>query len=586
MAGSHMRPMKLKRGDFLPYLLVYGATLAVGVGVSLPVWSQLRENAGLVLFLAVLAAAASRFVSRVDRNQVVRLAPAFVLVGMILVTPAAGLWAGFGALLASPAGLAGSTRNRPSSLVSTVLALLFTALAAGFLNAGRIPRDMLSLAMEAAILYLILSSSSISFHWFFMSFRDGKFILGEHLFPARSLVLEMINIPLAWILTSYHVAGGTIAPFVLFSGLVLLGSWIIVKLATTRSDLQRTNDSLAARISELATLHAIGREIVSSLDPKRVYKIIERESRKILDVSMFSIALVAPDGSSLETVYAHRAGESGDGVNAIHGIEQWVLAEKRGLRIGRGNEDLSKIGLRVDGGSERYPSAMAVPLIVEERVVGILKVQSERRQAYDSHHQALLTTIAQQAAVAIENARNYRMATVDSLTGVFLRDYFFQRVQEEYVRAKRYRTSFALIMIDLDGFKQINDNHGHIAGDRYLKELGCEILSSLRAADMACRYGGDEFCLLLPETDLEGAHTIAERLRKAISGLTLEIDGVSLRATASIGVALFPDHGSQDLTALLKHADQALYRAKRQGKNRVIPFAPKIRKEKPEAAGG
>jgi diguanylate cyclase (GGDEF)-like protein len=128
-------------------------------------------------------------------------------------------------------------------------------------------------------------------------------------------------------------------------------------------------------------------------------------------------------------------------------------------------------------------------------------------------------------------------------------------------------------MLDLDGFKEINDRHGHFHGDRYLRSLGLAIRSRLRAADLACRYGGDEFCLLLPETDLEGARIIAERIRKTVSRLVTDVDGDAARTTASIGVAAFPQHDTGDLRGLLLKADQALYQAKRAGRDRVVPFA-------------
>jgi diguanylate cyclase (GGDEF)-like protein len=268
----------------------------------------------------------------------------------------------------------------------------------------------------------------------------------------------------------------------------------------------------------------------------------------------------------------------------VRRLEKWVAAEKRGMRIGHGQDELTRRGVRHAGGPGNYPSTLAVPLIVEERVVGVLMVQSVLRDAYDEHHLAVLTTIAQQAAVAIENARNYRMATVDSLTGVSLRDYFFQRVKEEHHRASRYSSRFALLMIDLDGFKAINDAFGHQVGDRYLSLLGMEIRTHLRSADIACRYGGDEFCVLLPETGFEGARTIAERLRHAVANLSIELDGESAATTASIGMAIFPEHGADSLASLLKHADQALYRAKRQGKNQVLPFAP--RQDRPVVKSG
>ena len=167
----------------------------------------------------------------------------------------------------------------------------------------------------------------------------------------------------------------------------------------------------------------------------------------------------------------------------------------------------------------------------------------------------------------------HAMATVDSLTGFFLRDYFFSRLEEEDERARRYGGGFALLMLDLDGFKEINDRHGHLAGDRFLSEISATIRDQLRAADVACRYGGDEFCLLLPQTARAGAHAIAERIRAAVSRRTVGVDGHPLRVTVSIGLALFPDHDAGDVESLMRRSDEALYQAKRTGRDRVSPSA-------------
>jgi diguanylate cyclase (GGDEF)-like protein len=188
------------------------------------------------------------------------------------------------------------------------------------------------------------------------------------------------------------------------------------------------------------------------------------------------------------------------------------------------------------------------------------RVKLERLRGELSARQAELETL-------------HAMATVDSLTGFFLRDYFFSRLDEEDERARRYGGGFALLMLDLDGFKEINDRHGHLAGDRFLSEISATIRDQLRAADVACRYGGDEFCLLLPQTARAGAHAIAERIRAAVSQRTVGVDGRRLRVTVSIGLALFPDHDAGDVESLMRRSDEALYQAKRTGRDRVSPAA-------------
>jgi diguanylate cyclase (GGDEF)-like protein len=241
------------------------------------------------------------------------------------------------------------------------------------------------------------------------------------------------------------------------------------------------------------------------------------------------------------------------------------------LRIDDATDD--ELPFRPEMMDRAIRSVLAVPLLVDDRVVGVLSVQSRRARAYDEGNLSLLATIGQQTAVAIENARHYALTTTDSLTGLYLRDAFFHRLEDEYTRAKRYAAPFGLLMLDLDGFKEINDRHGHAAGDRYLRAAGAVIKERLRGADLACRYGGDEFCILLPETDLDGAKAIAERIRQAVSGLVVAIDGAALRATVSVGVASYPEHDTGDLKALLLRSDQALYHAKRSGRDRVAPFA-------------
>jgi diguanylate cyclase (GGDEF)-like protein len=211
--------------------------------------------------------------------------------------------------------------------------------------------------------------------------------------------------------------------------------------------------------------------------------------------------------------------------------------------------------------------------VVEGRATGVLSVQSRRPAAYDAHQLSVLYTIGQQAAVAVENARHFEMATVDSVTGLYLRDYFFLRLEEEHGRACRYGLSFSILMTDLDGFKEVNDRYGYVVGDRFLRGVGDAVRGCLRAEDLACRYGGDEFCILLPETCPRGARIIAERVRGAIGKLAVDVEGLSVATTMSIGFAAFPDHEKSDLRSVIRKADHALYAAKRGGRDRVSAFA-------------
>ena len=161
-------------------------------------------------------------------------------------------------------------------------------------------------------------------------------------------------------------------------------------------------------------------------------------------------------------------------------------------------------------------------------------------------------------------------ATTDSLTGLANRRTLDEELVLEWRRADRVGDSLAFVLLDLDDFKQVNDNHGHQAGDAVLRAVGRVLLEGVRQVDLAGRYGGEEFALILPETDLPGALKLAERLRVALEKTPVELaEGKTLQVTASFGVALKDELPSPD--ELVAVADEALYAAKRAGKNRVMP---------------
>lgn len=161
------------------------------------------------------------------------------------------------------------------------------------------------------------------------------------------------------------------------------------------------------------------------------------------------------------------------------------------------------------------------------------------------------------------------LATTDELTGLWNRRHFTQSAELEVKRAQRYKHSFSLLMIDIDHFKRINDTAGHSAGDRTLQHLASLLKGRLRKNDMAGRIGGDEFCILLPNTDLESAYQLAEVLGQKIMTSPLKYDGFSIEFTVSIGVAAYQP-GINCIDDMLKKADAAMYRAKTKGRNRTM----------------
>jgi diguanylate cyclase (GGDEF)-like protein len=490
---------------------------------------------------------------RLSRRSVPALAPASLLAMLAIWPDIWSLTLGLAVLLV----LAVGPRRRVHAVSSASIALCLTYV---FLASGwpRAPGPVeLGLALRVVPAWAIL--------------EGARWALAQPLesFGRRSTrppgAIELLNPVLAWVL-AVVATSGWIA--LLVALLAIPGQALLVRLHSARRELRRVREALDARRAELLTLHAVGRELLARADDARLGPLLDRECRKLFDPDGFALHLAGETG--LRTVY-RREGERIDTlpVPADPQLERKLAEDKRGLCWRRDDGPLE-----IDLGLRHARSAMIVPLMVEDRVAGALVVESGQEDRYDEQHLAVLTTLAQQAAAALESANQQRRATIDSLTGFYLREYFFRRLAEEQRRARRYGGQFALLMIDLDGFKTVNDRYGHLAGDRYLRSVSRTIRDQLRGADMPCRYGGDEFSVLLPETDLNGASIIGERIRKAVAGLEIEAEGVLLRGTVSIGLATFPEHArSDDEKSLMRHADEALYRAKRAGRDRVVPYA-------------
>ncbi len=166
-----------------------------------------------------------------------------------------------------------------------------------------------------------------------------------------------------------------------------------------------------------------------------------------------------------------------------------------------------------------------------------------------------------------------QLASTDPLTGAFNRRTFLELMEKELSRARRFDTPLSLVMLDLDHFKKVNDTHGHLVGDRVLQRFADIVRAELRKEDVLVRYGGEEFCVLVPDVAGPGAVTLAGRIRAAVAREPFLVEGVELEVTTSAGVAARIDEGPEDVDRLVNRADEALYMAKRRGRNRVASVA-------------
>lgn len=218
-------------------------------------------------------------------------------------------------------------------------------------------------------------------------------------------------------------------------------------------------------------------------------------------------------------------------------------------------------------------SMASAPLRSRGVVFGFLNLESATAGFFNQDHAERLQAFADQAAIAIENARLYaevqQSAITDELTGVYNRRGLLELGRREIERARRYARDLSILMIDIDRFKDINDFYSHAAGDQVLVELTRRWRNSLREVDLLGRIGGDEFSILLPETDIESATQVAERLLEEINSRPFSTEKGQLEVTVSIGVAAVGKENS-DLQEMLAKADSAMYSAKRSGRNKVM----------------
>lgn len=222
-------------------------------------------------------------------------------------------------------------------------------------------------------------------------------------------------------------------------------------------------------------------------------------------------------------------------------------------------------------GFKETRAELCIPLLSFGEVMGVLCLESAQTSAFDPADLPALESVADICANAIQNARYVQrvrhMAYVDGLTGIYNRRFFETRIEEEIERAKRYQGAMSVIMFDIDHFKRLNDEFGHLLGDDVLRQVSTVFTQNLRKADIACRFGGEEFAIIVPETTGEDAFAVADKLRRVI-GQT-PFPGVPRPITVTAGLASFPQNGlTRD--ELVKAADEALYSGKQTGRNTVV----------------
>jgi two-component system, cell cycle response regulator len=356
-------------------------------------------------------------------------------------------------------------------------------------------------------------------------------------------------------------------------------------LNTMRTELARRLDELAHSRDQLrGSLDRLGMTLSSSLDLNRTLAVVVETAKDTLDADRALLFLFTPERDALYCKVA-RGLAPPPAIDAGAGV------------IGHVARDADPVLLPSDrsGGlpspAEGEPvgaSQLAVPLLGRGRVLGVLSLlRDDAEQPFSTGDLDTIRSFAGQASVAIENVLLHqearRLSVTDPLTGLWNFRYFQLQADRELESATRFDRDLALVIIDIDHFKTVNDEHGHQVGDVVLGEVARRIRAATRTPDVTARYGGEEFVVLLPGTGLRGGLVTAERIRAAISSQPIDVRGTpvpvsgaearfgpqDLTVTCSAGVAAFPRHG-RTLAALLRSADAAMYAAKGGGRNQVV----------------
>jgi len=224
---------------------------------------------------------------------------------------------------------------------------------------------------------------------------------------------------------------------------------------------------------------------------------------------------------------------------------------------------------------------MVVPMRAGVRNIGCIALESRQGEVFDETGALLAQVLANEAAISLENARLFheveKLTTVDALTGLHCRRQFNAASRIEFRRTLRFSLKLSAIMMDIDYLMKVNDGYGRIVGDKVLAGVADICMRGIRTTDLHTRYGGEEFCFLLPETDKKGANVLAERLRTSVAGLRFQTDKRNFSVTASFGIAE-RQSGTDTIEGLLEQSDQALFKAKCEGRNRIVMWTEQVGK--------
>ncbi len=321
------------------------------------------------------------------------------------------------------------------------------------------------------------------------------------------------------------------------------------------------------------TLREAGLTLSSKLDFKQISALILDLLKRVIPYDIGAFLTV--DGGELRLAAIKRPADLRNLIGETYPMAgsrlcQMAVQRKRPLISSITSPDDILLPMRPD---QNVHSFLGVPVVFRDHVTGLIALYNFGIRAFTEDGARVAELFASQVAIALDNSRRVeqmeKQAERDELTGLYNRRGFALQGEKEVGRARRYQRPLALILFDIDHFKNVNDLYGHLIGDHVLRVLTERVTRTTRATDFVCRYGGEEFIVLMPEANREEGLAMAERLRQEISGMTIVTDVGTLSLTVSLGVAALRPEEEENLEGLIARADRAMYQAKAAGRNIV-----------------
>ncbi len=328
---------------------------------------------------------------------------------------------------------------------------------------------------------------------------------------------------------------------------------------------------LEKQVASLLDLFEIARDFSESLSFEAMSEILFKKVSPILPFREMKFILLAPEKKvSFSACY----GISSQGMQSLP--PEFDETETNLLYEVLQSKQMIKKTVQAPLQEEQW----IFPLVMEGEVTALLEVFGGSNEDFVKFEVLVAHLVLQVKKIRLYETVK-ELSIIDGLTGLYMRRHFLERFHEELKRSVKYHHPLAVLMLDIDHFKRYNDEFGHLVGDATLKEVASVLRSSLRKVDIVARYGGEEFIAVLPETNLQAASEVAERIRSSIARHIVNVYNVETRVTVSLGISLFPDdvpdrgpeYQEELAFELIRHADKALYRAKEEGRNRVFKFS-------------